>query len=627
MNRIQFAGAAGLAFAATALPAQTLSPLRTGSVTAPVARILVGPDFRVNRESDAPHFETHVAADPTRPRNLIGASIAEPGGRSVAWRSGDGGMIWRHIAFPGEPLHQGMYSSGDPQVAFTDQGSALFVTMSRRPQAKRGRGIDVFRSPDGGATWDSASFIFGEFSVDHPQLTTGHLGRSYLTYMHGYPEYDIELVTSADDGRTWSASRRVVASPPTGGTINGVNTLNMLVLRDGTLFLPFTRFSFDSGGLRRFTSGAGAIVSHDGGETFGPQMDVFPSANVPAAQLQRFDFSLRGTSGQFAADTTSGPYADRLYVVTTRNENGRLRLLISSSSDVGQHWSAPHPVTADLPAGASQFQPTIAVNNRGAVGIVWFDTRRWPKRDKFDVFFSASIDGGETFLPAARISSMPSTPRGAGNFAPTVGSEGNEVLGQPAVISSMYSYRASGGDYIGLASAVDGVFHPFWPDSRSGTFHVWTARVEVTRESVVARAPSAADSIVSLKTKTALIVDPGWFDAFTAEMVLPVRIKNTSTDTLTGPIRVTVAKAWQGGPKPDPRGPPTPVFTNISRGGKNAAPYYDYSAILGPRGVLGPGEISGAVEWRVRFGKGVQEDFLRFTSEVTGVVMGSGAKR
>src|SRR5205823_6659934 len=83
--------------------------------------------------------------------------------RSVAWRSDDGGFLWRHIAFPGEPLHQRMYASGDPQVAFTRQGTALFVTMSLHPPAKRGRGIDVFRSADGGATWDTASFVFGDY--------------------------------------------------------------------------------------------------------------------------------------------------------------------------------------------------------------------------------------------------------------------------------------------------------------------------------------------------------------------------------------------------------------------------------------------------------------------------------
>src|SRR5947208_2035371 len=58
-----------LACALTSLDAQPAAR----PATRPTARILAGPDFRVNRESDAPHFKTAIAADPTRPRNLIGA--------------------------------------------------------------------------------------------------------------------------------------------------------------------------------------------------------------------------------------------------------------------------------------------------------------------------------------------------------------------------------------------------------------------------------------------------------------------------------------------------------------------------------------------------------------------------
>lgn len=594
----------------------------------PAARILVGPDFRVNRESDAPHFETAVATDPTRPRNLIGASIAEPGGRSVAWHSDDGGFLWRHIVFPGEPAHQRMYASGDPQVAFTNQGTALFATMSLRPQAKHGRGIDIFRSPNGGVTWDTAFFVFGDYSVDHPQLGTDgtrgkFAGRSYLTFEHApYPEYDIDLVRSTDDGRTWDTPRRIVSSPPSpdGGMIHGVNTLNPLVLRDGTLFLPFSRFDFDTSG-GRLGSGTGAVISHDGGETFGPHIEVFPMAEEQRSPRTRGDFSLVGSAPQFAVDTTSGPFGDRLYAVVTRPENGRLRLMISTSSDRGQHWSSRRPVTTQIPTDASQFQPAIAVNNRGTVGIIWFDTRRWPKRDRFDVYFTASIDGGDSFLPSERINSAPSIPRGAGNLAPTSGSEGNEVLKDPIVISSMYSYRSSGGDYIGMAADVDGVFHPFWPDARTGTYHVWTARIEISTEPLPKVPVNNPASMVSLKDKAVLIADPGFFDESSGEFVLPMRIKNISGEDLAGPIRVTIVRAWEGLAKvaDDPRS--APMFTNAMTSADSRAPLYDYSTVLGPRSFLRPGDVSGAVLWRIRFPARVQRNFLRLTTELTGIVM------
>ena len=592
-------------------------------------RIFVGPDFRVNRESDAPHFETHVDADPKRPRQLVGASIAEPGGRSVAWRSDDGGFIWRQIRFPGEPQHQRMYASGDPQVAYTKEGTALFVTMSWRSQAKRGRGIDIFRSPDGGVTWDTATFVFGDYSVDHPQLATDRTsgrfaGRSYVTFLHGYPSYDLSIVRSDDDGRTWSAPHRYVTSPPEpdGSRFHGVNTLNTIVFHDGTLFLPFSRFDFDTSGRGVGASGTGAVISRDGGETVGPRIEIFPMR--PSNQIGRWDFSLR-RSLQFAVDASNGRFADRLYCVVTEYEGNRLRLMLTSSRDHGEHWTPLRPVTPELPAHASQFQPAIAVNREGVVGIYWFDTRRWPRRDRFDVYFTASTDGGETFLSAVPINSAPSDPRGLGNLAPTSGSEGNEQLGATVVVSSMFSYRGSGGDYVGMTADADGVFHPLWPDARSGTYHVWTARVEVAPAMTEPRA-SSENAMVSLKDKAVLITDPGWYDATTREVVLPVRVKNVSSEDIIGPIRVTIPRAWQGGPRAGPNAPPAPRFTNAKSDGRpDSAVYYDYSNILGDRGVLRPGDVSGAIAWRVLFGDSVQLDFLRFTSEISGVLRPASA--
>jgi hypothetical protein len=401
---------------------------------------------------------------------------------------------------------------------------------------------------------------------------------------------------------------------------HGVNTQNTIVFRDGTLFLPFSRFDFDTIGSGRSTSGAGAVISRDGGETFSQRIDIFPMTAV--RQRERRDFSLTRSIPQFAVDATNGPFADRLYCVITEPQGNRLRLLITTSLDQGAHWTPPRPVAPDVPARASQFQPAIAVNERGTVGIAWFDTRRWPERDRFDVFFTASTDGGETFLPARRINSLPSIPRGPGNLVPTSGSEGNEMLGNPAVVSSMSSYRASGGDYIGMAADAAGVFHPFWPDARSGTYHVWTGRIEValTPPVVLQSSGSGGDTARLLKNEAVLVTDPGWYDQSTGEIVLPVRVKNVSMGEIRPPIRVTIPRSWQGGPRVAASTPPAPVFTNATSASGKAFSY-EYSRLLGDRGVLGPGEVSGALLWRVRFGGEVQQDFLRFATQVTGVLV------
>ena len=48
----------------------------------------------------------------------------------------------------------------------------------------------------------------------------------------------------------------------------------------------------------------------------------------------------------------------------------------------------------DAPAYASQFQPMIAVNPDGVLGVYWYDTEGFPSRDRFDISFTASVDGG-----------------------------------------------------------------------------------------------------------------------------------------------------------------------------------------------------------------------------------------
>jgi hypothetical protein len=53
--------------------------------------------------------------------------------------------------------------------------------------------------------------------------------------------------------------------------------------------------------------------------------------------------------------------------------------------------------------------PTVAVNRDGVVGVAWYDRRDNPDNLGWWVRFRASRDGGETFLPSARVSEAPSS--------------------------------------------------------------------------------------------------------------------------------------------------------------------------------------------------------------------------
>jgi hypothetical protein len=168
-----------------------------------------------------------------------------------------------------------------------------------------------------------------------------------------------------------------------------------------------------------------------------------------------------GSNGGFASlavDASAQPSRDRLYLVCTNRE--RDGVLVHHSADRGETWSAP--ARADSAGGDVVFRrtPSIAVNRDGVVGVTWYERRKEGTRECQHIYFTTSLDGGKTFLPAARVSTAPScpdTPRNGGSA----------------------KRWAAGGDYSGLAAAADGSFHVLWADSRNSVYQLWAARVQV----------------------------------------------------------------------------------------------------------------------------------------------------
>src|SRR5207247_9521570 len=96
--------------------------------------------------------------------------------------------------------------------------------------------------------------------------------------------------------------------------------------------------------------------------------------------------------------------------------SGRSGILLSYSGDGGRTWSAPRTVNDDRPRlkgpGPDDFLPDVAVNAAGVVGVAWNDRRDHPDNLAYTVRFTASLDGGDTFLPSVRVSPQPHVPGG-----------------------------------------------------------------------------------------------------------------------------------------------------------------------------------------------------------------------
>ena len=194
------------------------------------------------------------------------------------------------------------------------------------------------------------------------------------------------------------------------------------------------------------------------------------------------------------------------------------RIVITRSDDRGETWTAPQPVDVAVPAGATQYQPTIAVNRDGVVGVGWFDTREATGRG-YRQFFAASVDGGVSFLKPVAAASAVSTPDGPGNLQinPHAWLADGGVVRIPFL--SPFSRWSQGGDYMGLAAMADGTFYPFWADSRTGTYQAWGAQIRVEDAAGSTPRGDAAPDVVDLSTQVEVIADPARYDAASGELV------------------------------------------------------------------------------------------------------------
>jgi hypothetical protein len=397
--------------------------------------------------AERPLVEPQVVAHPKDPRHLVAVAIVssepphQPQADCAAFTSFDGGQTWAQHNF-------GISNCGDPWVALREDGSALFAGLAPRGE------IRLLRSTDGGRIWapvpvdlgrghDHQTVIVdtssgpraGSFYVVSGRMQRNNAGRSLSS---------VFVARSADGGRTFRPPVDVVAS-----NLNS-NTLTPGVLSDGTLVVPYLDFQSNvddfksTGFLER--KRLWVVTSSDGGQTFSHPMFVSEAC---------------GSGGGFASlavDASTGPSRDRLYLTCTNRD--RNTIFVHYSSDRGEHWSAP--VRANSAASEVIFRrtPSIAVNKDGVVGVTWYERQKDGARECQHIYFTASLDGGKTFLPEARVSSAPSCPDTPRN--------GGSAKRWPA-----------GGDYSGLAAAADGSFHVLWSDSRNGMYQLWSARVQV----------------------------------------------------------------------------------------------------------------------------------------------------
>ena len=514
------------------------------------AQITVGPNVQVSKANGGrAHFEVLVAADPEDSHHLLGCSIIEVQQPStqpwhtIVYSSMDGGASWQ----PTLEVDRGFPGISDPACTFGIDNHAYFTTLltgAGFPASPDSSRMAVYRSADAGRTWEppvDLPFVDREYIVvDTTQ--SKYRGRIYINgnhsvraYREGHAIQGSTFFRSLDGAQTFSYPYLIASAPrhhPPGQTQSSV-------LSDGTVVAAYLDVNGSEGieltdRVKTANAAIHIVTSSDGEETFSPALiaqEVHACGGPPS----------------LAADRSGGPFHDHLYLTWTDLRSGRCEVLWIKSSDKGKTWSRPFIVSDDLPAGPSERSPDpsfhmmsmVAVNKEGVIGVMWYDPRDGHDKDGYSVRFSASLDGGETFLPSVCVSEVPASyevkkwqfwmqAEGGGDSEPNAG--GGNFKGS-------FGVNPWPGHTTGMASSADGAFHPFWIDNRTGLTQVWTAIVTVQGRAFVNGAPELSNW-QDLTPKLMLQFANAKFDAAKNIATIEAYLVNASKDPIRGPFKL-----------------------------------------------------------------------------------------
>lgn len=587
-----------------------LSVLRAGAQNlqsdpnSKTARVFVDPDVRVSHDGDVVHMETYVAASATNPDLLIaGGELIFPGRRANAsqaqiYRSSDAGARWTPVLLPDETN-----GGWDNAIAGGTGDTAYFLT------SNFDRGLTVYRTADGGVTWAS-TVLSAASGWDRPHVAVDTTNSQFHEnfYVAGEANDGVQLMKSTDGAKTFSAPVTVCPHPP---GWNMATTASPLILSDGTLVVPCLPYPNDPERTTWVDAEAGVASSRNGGRTFSAYRKIFSVRRV----LDRASYGARARgivmlSGNFmqgpsfAVAPPSAQFADRIYAAWQDVDSaGASRLLTAYSADRGLTWSNPVPVDSASGPSRSRGQqavPMLTVSRDGVFGIAWFDTGLASDGKGYDVYFAASLDGGQTFLPAVRVSTATSAPAKGLNILPSFDVTKSETEDKLNIqMTSPFSDRATGGDYSSMAVDAPGRFHPLWVDARSGGWQIYTATIRVLSDDALTKLLTNASCPVDRSQLQLLLGEPAW-DGATNNLAVPVSILNASSKPIVNTITVRLARSsaaerWMN---LIPDAPSLlPEFLDNSSGVRD---HTDFTYRFTPASPLFPNSASAPSPWHLR---------------------------
>ncbi|MDD2761101.1 MAG: hypothetical protein PHH11_12510 [Methylomonas sp.] len=357
--------------------------------------------------------EPSIAVNPTNPGNMVigwrrfyvpVTSLSSPQG-GYAYTQNKG-LSWINGVHPNSPP---ITKRTDPSLDVDSQGNFYYQSL-----ASGATSVDetsVFKSSDGGATWQGPVYQFNGdknwIAVDRTGGTgDGHIYSTWRGDLTENPKY---FVRSIDQGLSYAMPDEKLP-----------------------VLIGFSRIAIGPNGEVYLSGRSETPMDFGDDPSPGVIMDDFyflKSTNAsdpndsPLFSAKSVDFggyaatSLSGTSPnplgalgdvQIGADQSSGPLQGNIYMLANPvlpgwQSGDKMDIHFIHSSDGGETWSAPLRINDDPPSrGSLQWFPMLGVAPNSRIDAVWYDTRNGtgskPHRIS-QLYYSYSWDGGLTWSP------------------------------------------------------------------------------------------------------------------------------------------------------------------------------------------------------------------------------------
>ena len=333
--------------------------------------------------------EPSIALDPNDPNRVaIGwrqFDTVSSDFRQAGWGyTTDGGQTW---TFPGV-IEPGVFRS-DPVLDSDSEGNFYYNSLTV------GGGdfwCDVFKSTNGGATWDTGTFAQGGDKAWMTIDKTGSFGNGNIygywtsSYSFCYPGF----FTRSTNGGISYEDCGIIPDDPFWGTLAvgpdgelyvcGVGEYDFLVVKSTNAQDSSQTVTWD------FSTSVdlGGYISYGGGPNPG------------------------GLLGQawVAVDRSTGPTRGNVYLlcsVVPNSSSDPLDVMFARSTDGGVTWSSPVRVNDDQGTDAWQWFGTMSVAPYGRIDVIWLDTRDDPGGYDSALYYSYSLDAGVTWSASERL--------------------------------------------------------------------------------------------------------------------------------------------------------------------------------------------------------------------------------